>query len=138
MEFRHSFRGQEIVAIVNGFDIHEMLGTKMRAMFQRRRGRDLFDLYWALTKSPIAVEPAGIIESFRHYMDQEGTVANRDEFVGILREHLKDRAFLADMAPLLRTGVSYDPLLAGDYVINNLLNLLPEGGKKAMPTTWTA
>jgi predicted nucleotidyltransferase component of viral defense system len=26
-----------------------MLGTKMRALFQRRRGRDLFDLYRALT-----------------------------------------------------------------------------------------
>lgn len=25
-----------------------MLGTKMRALFQRKRGRDLFDLYWAL------------------------------------------------------------------------------------------
>jgi predicted nucleotidyltransferase component of viral defense system len=124
MELRHSFRGQDAVAIVNGFDIHEMLGTKMRAMFQRRRGRDLFDLYWALTNSPTPVEPASIVESFRHYMDQEGTTAGRDEFVGILREHLKDRSFLADMTPLLRTGISYDPLIAGDYVIRHLLSLL--------------
>ena len=57
-------------------------------------------------------------------MDQEGTTAGRDEFVGILREHLKDRSFLADMTPLLRTGISYDPLIAGDYVIHHLLSLL--------------
>ena len=29
-----------------------MLGTKLRALFQREAGRDLFDLFWALTKSP--------------------------------------------------------------------------------------
>jgi predicted nucleotidyltransferase component of viral defense system len=29
--------------------MNEMLCTKMRALFQRKKGRDLFDLYWALT-----------------------------------------------------------------------------------------
>lgn len=126
MKFSHAFRGNETATLMNGFDINEMLGTKMRAMFQRRRGRDLFDLYWALTNSPIPVEPASIIESFQYYMDQEGTIAKRGEFAGILMDHLQDRTFLADMVPLLRTGITYDPLLAGDYVIINLLNLLPE------------
>jgi predicted nucleotidyltransferase component of viral defense system len=126
MKFSHAFRGNETVTLMNGFDINEMLGTKMRAMFQRRRGRDLFDLYWVLTNSPIPVEPASIIESFQYYMDQEGTIAKRGEFAGILMDHLKDRTFLAHMVPLLRTGITYDPLLAGDYVIINLLNLLLE------------
>lgn len=49
MPFGFPFRGKEVHTQVKGFDIHEMLGTKMRALFQRRRGRDLFDLYWAQT-----------------------------------------------------------------------------------------
>ncbi|MDA8093563.1 MAG: nucleotidyl transferase AbiEii/AbiGii toxin family protein [Betaproteobacteria bacterium] len=127
--FAHSFRGQDASVAVNAFDIHEMLGTKMRAMFQRRRGRDLFDLYWALTHAPKPVDPHGIIESFRHYMDQEGAVAGREEFVGILRGHLRDPGFLTDMDALLRVGIQYDPMEAADFVTEHLLNRLPIGGE---------
>lgn len=28
------------------FDLNELLGTKLRALYQRRKGRDLFDLYF--------------------------------------------------------------------------------------------
>ncbi len=126
LPFSYPFRNQNASVTLNGFEIHEMLGTKMRALFQRKRGRDLFDLFWALTESQFPVNPAEIIESFQYYMQQEGTVALRDEFVGILKSHLRDRGFLTDMNALLRTGIVYNPLAAGDYVINNLLNLLPE------------
>ena len=126
MPFSFPFRGKSIQTRVKGFDIHEMLGTKMRAMFQRKRGRDLFDLYWALTQSPSPVDPSAIIQSFQHYLKQEGTKARRAEFVGILEAHLKDRGFCSDMQPLLRTGINYDPQTAGSYVKAKLLNLLPE------------
>ncbi len=39
--FEFSFRDAPAKTLLNGYDIHEMLGTKMRALFQRRRGRDL-------------------------------------------------------------------------------------------------
>lgn len=126
LHFNYQFRGQSASSEVIGYEIHEMLGTKMRALFQRKRGRDLFDIYWALTTPSTPVNPIEIIESFQYYMDQEGTVAGRDEFVGILRGHLSNRGFLTDMDSLLRTGIDYAPLDAGAYVINNLLNLLPE------------
>ena len=82
-----------------------MLGTKMRALFQRRRGRDLFDLYRALTVAKPALDPAAIIQSFQHYFQQEGAVAGRAEFVGILDAQLADRGFCSDMTSLLRIGV---------------------------------
>ena len=124
--FGFPVRGKSVQTRIKGYDIHEMLGTKMRAMFQRKRGRDLFDLYWALTKSTSPVDPSGIIESFQHYMKQEGTKAGRAEFVGILEAHLKDRGFCSDMEPLLRSGITYDPQSAGSYVKANLLSLLPQ------------
>jgi predicted nucleotidyltransferase component of viral defense system len=126
ISFNFPFRGKTVQTKIKGYDIHEMLGTKMRAMFQRRRGRDLFDLYWALTKSKSPIDPAAVIESFQHYMKQEGTSAHRAEFIGILEEHLKDKGFCSDTESLLRNGISYDSQAAGKYVIDNLLFRLPE------------
>ena len=126
MPFSFPFRDKAVQTRIKGFDIHEMLGTKMRAMFQRKRGRDLFDLYWALTKSPTRVDPAAIIASFEHYLKQEGTKAGRAEFIGILDDDLKDRGFCSDTEPLLRSGITYNPQLAGRYVKANLLSLLPD------------
>jgi predicted nucleotidyltransferase component of viral defense system len=124
--FSFPFRDKTVQTYLKGFDIHEMLGTKMRALFQRKRGRDLFDLYWALTKSPTPVKPREIIASFKHYLELEGTKAGRDEFVSILENHLKDREFCSDTQPLLRTDISYDPQVAGSYVKSRLLKLLPK------------
>jgi hypothetical protein len=103
-----------------------MLGTKLRALFQRRRGRDLFDLYWALTRANPPVVPAKIIESFQHYLLLERSVAGRTEFMTILDAHLADRGFCSDMNQLLRAGMVYNSQQAGDYVKTNLLTLLPE------------
>jgi predicted nucleotidyltransferase component of viral defense system len=124
--FEFPFRDSVIRTQVNGYDIHEMLGTKLRALFQRRRGRDLFDLYWALTLAKPAVIPARIIESFQHYLKLEGSVAGRSEFVALLDAHLADRGFCSDVNQLLRAGISYDPQKAGEYVKTKLLALLPE------------
>lgn len=126
MPFDFPFRDKNVQTHIKGYDIHEMLGTKMRAMFQRKRGRDLFDLYWALTKSPTPINPAMIIASFEHYLKQEGTKAGRAEFIAILEGHLQDRGFCSDMQPLLRTDLTYDPQVAGKHVTTHLLNLLPK------------
>ncbi len=125
MPFEFPFRDSTVKAQVNGYDLHEMLGTKMRALFQRRRGRDLFDLYSALTLAKPPVAPAQIIESFQHYLKMEGSVAGRAEFIGLLDAHLADRGFCSDMKQLLRVGINYDPQEAGDYVKTKLLSLLP-------------
>ncbi len=123
--FEFSFRGAPQRTKINGYDIHEMLGTKMRALFQRKRGRDLFDLYWALTKATPPVDPAAVIQSFQHYLRQEGNTAGRAEFTERLEAHVADGGFCSDMEPLLRAGLVYDPREASDYVKKRLLSLLP-------------
>ena len=126
LPFAFPFRDAQVESTINGYDLHEMLGTKMRALFQRRRGRDLFDLHWALTRATPPVDPAAVIESFRHYLQQEGSIAGRAEFVALLNSHLADRGFCADMDSLLRAGETYDPQQAGANVQSRLLALLPE------------
>ncbi|HUI08521.1 MAG TPA: nucleotidyl transferase AbiEii/AbiGii toxin family protein [Verrucomicrobiae bacterium] len=123
--FEFPFRDSPVRTQIKGYDIHEMLGTKLRALFQRRRGRDLFDLFWALNHAQPPVVRAKIIESFQHYLRLERSVAGRTEFVAILDAHLADRGFCSDTNPLLRAGMVYDAQQAGDYVKTNLLSLLP-------------
>jgi hypothetical protein len=123
--FAFPFQGKSIETRLNGYDLHEMLGTKLRALFQREAGRDLFDLFWALTKSSPPADPAAIIESFLFYVRQEGVVPGRAGFIDLLQARLKNRGFCADMEPLLRAGIVYDPQEAGRYVQAHLLNLLP-------------
>ena len=124
--FSFAQRDATVRATLNGYDLHEMLGTKMRALFQRKRGRDLFDLYWALTHAQPPVDPGAVVDSFLHYLRQEGATAGRTEFIGILDGHLADRGFCSDMRPLLRSGLSYDPQEAGRLVKDKLLRLLPK------------
>jgi predicted nucleotidyltransferase component of viral defense system len=34
------------------YALEELLGTKLRALYQRKKGRDLYDLYNALSRNP--------------------------------------------------------------------------------------
>jgi len=52
--------------IITSYEIEEMLGTKLRALYQRRKGRDLFDLYWALKNQQIDAEK--LIRCYKTYM----------------------------------------------------------------------
>lgn len=124
--FSFAYRESSVSVQLNGYDLHEMLGTKMRALFQRRRGRDLFDLYWALMQAKPAVDPQAVVDSFLHYLRQEGDSAGRAEFFRILDGHLTDRGFCSDMHSLLRSGFTYAPQEAGEVVKEKLLRLLPE------------
>jgi len=124
LPFSVPYRGGKLEASLNGYELHEMLGTKMRALFQRKAGRDLFDLYWALSQH-VEVDPAEVIASFSFYLLREGSVPGRQAFVDGLHERLLDRSFCTDMTQMLRKGLSYDPQVAGNYIEARLLSLLP-------------
>lgn len=126
LPFDLTFRDATVTTPLRSFDINEMLGTKLRALFQRRRGRDLFDLYWALTaKARVPADPAEIVASFVHYMRAEGSKVRRAELLEQLASRLADRGFCSDMQQLLRTGLKYDPHEAGRLVREELLLRLP-------------
>lgn len=90
------------------YEIHEMLGTKMRALMQRTQGRDLFDLYHAANFGPCAnpacpIDGIRVIEAFNWYLENEGTQLDREEAEHRLAGHLEDRSFRNDMRQLLRS-----------------------------------
>jgi len=110
-------------ASISTYGINELLGTKLRALYQRKKGRDLFDLWHAA--AALEVSPDAIVSCFLRYMEHEEHQVSRAEFEMNLFEKLNDRRFLDDMAPLLTTGSSWDHRAAARYVLLTLAPLIP-------------
>lgn len=105
------------------YHLDELLGTKMRALFQRRKGRDLYDLWLGLQSAE--TDGNRVVECFRRYMEHEGRAVSRAEFEANLDAKLKSGAFLGDTRLLIPTDVEYDPINAGEAVRNELIARLP-------------
>jgi len=93
-------------AEVTTFQLDELLGTKLRALFQRKKGRDLFDLWFALDRNP--VEPSTLLRCFARCMKEGGHSVTRAQFEANLHEKASDADFRADIDPLLRAGIPWD------------------------------
>ena len=104
------------------YDLNELLGTKLRALYQRRKGRDLFDLWFALTRGK--AKPHRVIEVFQKYMVASGLTITREKFKQNLFLKMNDHDFLHDTDGLLQTGVAYDPQVAYRFVNDSVLSLL--------------
>ena len=124
--FEFDFRGEHQAVPIIGYDIAELLGTKMRALFQREKGRDLFDLYWALMHANPAVITANVIRAFEHYLKRENTVPRRGDFLQALEHRMANRGFRQDITSLLRKGITFNMDEAQMVVQQRLLNQLPE------------
>lgn len=110
-------------AFISTYGIEELLGTKLRALYQRKKGRDLFDLWYAAAN--LEVSPEIIVSCFLRYMEHEEHQVSRAEFEINLFGKLSDRRFVEDMAPLLTTGASWNYLEAAQYVFKSLAILMP-------------
>ena len=102
------------------YSLEELLGTKLRALYQRRKRRDLFDLWIGLTEGHSDNE--AIVRVFQRYMEAGGHHVTQEEFRKNLRDKIKNRNFLRDSEGLLRPGITYDPQEAYRLVENRLIN----------------
>jgi predicted nucleotidyltransferase component of viral defense system len=110
-------------AAVTTFSPAEILATKLRALYQRRKGRDLFDLEVALTH--LDVDDAAVVRIFERYLQLHGHTVSRSAFESNLDAKLAHPLFLADTQPLLRRDLTYDPALAAERIKSRLLARLP-------------
>lgn len=95
----------------------------MRALYQRKKGRDLFDLAIALERG--AVDPDRIVAAFMHYMEHGGHRVSRAEFERNIEAKLRDPQFGGDIGPLLATGFEWDSASAAATVSSQLIEHLP-------------
>lgn len=104
-------------ADIHVYQIEELLGTKVRALYQRRKGRDLFDLVTSHNSS-LSLNWDSIIECFNVYMEKEGKRITRAEFEENMHYKLQDPFFLNDLTPLLASTFSqkYDPKIGAELL----------------------
>ncbi len=113
---------------VTTYCLEELLGTKLRALFQRKKGRDLFDLDYALRQKALDCEK--IADSFVHYLAGQKRKITAKQFRLNLAEKRKDRNFGADVMALLREGVSFSVPEALQRVEDNLILLLDSAWRR--------
>ena len=108
-------------ADVVSFEPEELFGTKLRALLQRRQGRDLFDLHEGLEQ--LGLNPGKVIACFEHYLELEGHPISRAEAEQRMLEKLT-RSLTEDVDPLLPAGVHFsedDAIEAFGRVWNELV-----------------
>lgn len=94
-------------ADVKTYKLDELLATKLRALYQRKKGRDLFDLWFAYQQLDPKEEI--IWDTFKAYLQKEGKQISRQQFLENLSLKINSEKFLSDIKPLLATGITYDP-----------------------------
>ena len=104
------------------YELAELLGTKMRALYQRRKGRDLFDIWFAITQTD--VDSTRITEAWKFYMKQEDNSVSQKEFLENMEKKISDQDFLGDMEGLFRPDLSYKVTEAYEFVKKELLEIL--------------
>jgi len=115
------FNGKAAVSV---YRLEELLATKLRALYQRRKGRDLFDL--AMAMQNLEVDKRKAVEVFKKYCDEAGIRIKADDFRKNLQAKLGHRGFAHDCDPIIRPGVSFD--LQSDFELINreLLSVLED------------
>ncbi len=123
LPFSVSSRWFEGACEIPTYELDELLGTKLRALYQRKKGRDLFDLAVALEHG--GVDPGRIVETFATYMDHGGHTITRALFEQNMHQKRGDPQFTADIGPLLASGYSWDLEDAAAKVQAALIGRLP-------------
>ncbi len=116
------YRGSAEVA---SFTPEELFGTKLRALLQRRKNRDLFDLHHGLDQ--LALNMGKLLACFEHYLALEGRPITRAIAEQRMLEKLT-RSLTEDIGPLLPVGVHFndeDALRAFERVWMELIVRMP-------------
>jgi predicted nucleotidyltransferase component of viral defense system len=108
-------------AAVVTYSLEELFGTKLRALYQRRKGRDLYDLWLALQGG---IDPERVVHAFQRYIAEDGSRITRAEFETNLADKMSSPRFMADLLPLLAPGTNYDPAEAHQKVLDALVRRL--------------
>lgn len=105
------------------YQLNELMGTKIRALYQRRKGRDLFDLWLVLKNNLIDIDVA--LKVFLAHCNKDKQNVTRALFEKNLHEKIKFDDFRHDILGLLSNSSEWSFEHAYDTVKDNLICLLP-------------
>lgn len=121
-------------ADIVSFEPEELFGTKLRALLQRHKNRDLFDLNEGLLQ--LGLDRDKLLACFHYYLDQEGHPISRANAEERMLKKL-NQSLIEDIAPLLPAGVTFDDdaaITAFGRVWGDLIGRIPGESWKSSKT----
>ncbi|GHT54850.1 hypothetical protein FACS189451_07400 [Bacteroidia bacterium] len=105
---------------ITTYQLDELVGTKLRALYQRKKGRDLFDLQRALENPNL--NPDNVIKCYRDYMSfSDGESPSKAVYLANMEEKMQEEIFLNDTQGLLRPSLGFEPQEAWKVVRERLI-----------------
>ena len=105
---------------ITTYQLEELIGTKLRALYQRKKGRDLFDLHKALENKSMNTD--NVIKCYHKYISfSDGDSPSEADYLANMEEKLKEDIFLNDTHALLRPSLVFNPQEAYKVVRKELI-----------------
>ena len=111
------------MADVITYEMDELMATKLRALYQRRKGRDLFDVWYVASHDLINLDK--VFDIFRKYCTYNNMKISGDEFLKNLELKKNHRDFHMDMSLLLPSKLNWHFEEAYQFVVDNVISKLP-------------
>lgn len=106
--------------IIETYQIEELMATKLRALYQRRKGRNLFDVWLVSIRNLIDIPK--MIDIFDKYCKQDKRIISREIFLENMNLKRSSKDFRTDMNVLLAGDLEWNFEEAFDFVLNNIIN----------------
>ena len=101
------------------YELEELMGTKLRALYQRRKGRDLFDIWHVFHQG--LVDTKKVVDVFHAYNKYNGIKITRKDFVDNLFKKRDNKDFRQDIRLLLPVDATYHFDDAFSFVIEKIV-----------------
>ena len=112
---------------ITTYHLDELVGTKIRALYQRKKGRDLFDLQKALEHPDLNTD--NVLKCFDRYISlSDGEPPSKAVFLSNLEEKIQDNIFLNDTQAIIRPALAFNPQTAFEIVKNELIEKIRRFG----------
>ncbi len=110
---------------IQTYALNELLGTKLRALYQRSQGRDLFDLDYA--RRNLNIDIGEILHCFNEYIafSTGKKPPTAKEFLMNIAEKENDPDFLGDLEGLLRNDITFQSHEAFTWLKDEVIAKMP-------------
>ena len=109
-------------ACIRTYILEELMATKFRALYQRAKGRDLYDLWMAVTS--LGVDCDRLLEAFQYYNNRQKIKISRAEYEQNLSTKMTSKDFLNDAKQVLPEKAHWNPQDAYSIVSDSLVRYL--------------
>jgi len=105
---------------ITTYQLDELIGTKLRALYQRKKGRDLFDLQKALENPSLNTD--NVIKCYHKYISfSDGESPSQTVYLSNMDEKMLEEIFLTDTQTLLRPSLTFNAQTAYEVVKRELI-----------------